>query len=97
MSIETDRAGIRLLVDIFIRAHKAKKLGLLFEILIATFQAKMSWDAAMGRLKGTFYGQLVDGAADKYKRENPRDFECDVSGVPGMARWQKENPTKHEP
>ena len=84
-----NKAGIRFLVDVFIRAYKAGKLRLLFNILIAMLQAKISWDLAMGRLKGEFHGQLVDGAVEKFKSENPKSFECDASGIPGMNAWKE--------
>jgi len=90
VSIEADRMGISLIVDIFIRAYKAKKLGLLFEMIVAALLAKQSWDTAIGRLKGEFYGQLVEGAVNKFKNEHPADFVADTSGVEDGAfdRWK---------
>jgi len=85
-----DNAGIRFLVDVFIRAYKAGKLRLLFNILIAALQAKMSWDLAMGRLKGEFYGQLVDGAVEKFKDENPDKFALKTN-IPGFKKWIEKN------
>lgn len=92
-TFENDRKMIRLLVDIFIRAYKAKKLGLLFEILVAAFQAKMSWDTAVGRLNDSFYQKEIKGATEKYREENPDLFKVKFD-IPGYDKWREENEQK---
>jgi len=90
MGIETERVGIRFIVDIIILAIKTGRFNLLVDILVAVIRAKLSWDVAIGRLNETFYQKQIDQAVDKYKSEHPKDFETDVSGIPGMEKWLKE-------
>jgi hypothetical protein len=44
----------------------------------------------MMRLDGSYYEQQVKLAADRYRAEHPDEFVANVSGVPGLERWQKE-------
>jgi len=93
MGIETERVGIRFIVGVIILAIKTGQLNLLVDILVEVVRAKLSWDVAIGRLNGEFYGQLVKGAEQKFKSENPDLFKV-KSNIPGYDKWKEQNEKK---
>jgi hypothetical protein len=93
MTFESDRRRLNLALRIFLMFAKAGKLGLLLEILIGAFKAKLSFDEAMGRANGKFYEWQSNQMVERYKRDHPRDFEVDIK-VDGYDKWNETNPEK---
>jgi hypothetical protein len=80
----------RQVVNLVLYAIKHDKLEVLFEIALQAIKGGFDYRTAMMRLDGSYYEQQVKLAADRYRAEHPDEFVANVSGVPGLERWQKE-------
>lgn len=90
MTYESDRQRLNIALKIFLMFAEAGKLGLLLEILIGAFKAKLSWDEAMGRANEKYYEWQSKQMVERYKRDHPKDFETNIK-IDGYDKWSKEN------
>ena len=80
---------LRILIRLVYYIIKTGQVKNALAVALWAIQTKASYDEAMGRLDGSFYQKQVDTAVENYKEAHP-NFETDVSGIPGMEKWLKE-------
>jgi hypothetical protein len=86
VSWESQRDGLKLAIKVFVEAWKAKRLRLLFNLIITGMEMELSWDEQIGRITGEYYAEQIKVAVEEYKTENPQNFTAKIN-VPGYAKW----------